>query len=119
MWKAAAWMPRTTTTHFSPLSKTGSDCRGWARPRTRLPLPICYLPAPARDRRQRIARPDVDLARSSVAPTFLIIFVADVMVVDVVHEPARATTRATTIAVATGRPTRAFPTHALSSTGDD
>jgi len=54
-----------------------------------------------------------------VAPTFVIIFVADVMVVDVVHESARATTRATTIAVATARPTRAFPTHALSSTGDD
>src|SRR2546430_1104583 len=119
MWKAAAWTPRTTTTPFSPLSKTGSDCHASARPRTRLPLRTCYLPARASDRRQRIARPDVDLARSRVAPTFVIIFVADVMVVDVVHESARATTRATTIAVATARPTRAFPTHALSSTGDD
>src|SRR5437773_609756 len=48
IWKAGMWRLPTITTPFSPRSKTSSGCRASARPRTRVPLPICY-PAPVRD----------------------------------------------------------------------
>src|SRR5436309_15784229 len=50
-------MGPTITTRCSPPSRTSSDCRGSARRRTRVPLPICYRLAPASDPVLRILAP--------------------------------------------------------------